>query len=259
MIPAAAHILNGIPKDLRDPLFASYQEIVANYIQHKWEPSELNGGKFCEIVYTIIKGNLDGSYPSKPTKPKNMLEACSKLEQISSNITRVGDRSLRILIPRILIPIYEIRNNRGVGHVGGDVDPNYLDATAVYGMTSWVLAELVRIFHGVTTTEAQEVVNALTEHKHPLIWEIGSSKRVLDPSLAADKQTLLLLSQTAFGVTDKDLSNWVEYSSLSMFRTRVLKPLHKARLIEYDKKTFLVHISPLGIINVNQNIIKKKI
>ena len=47
-----------IPTGLRSPLLESYQEIGTNFTEHRWEPSELNGGKFCEIVYTIIAGTL---------------------------------------------------------------------------------------------------------------------------------------------------------------------------------------------------------
>ena len=121
-------------------------------------------------------------HASSPSKPRDMVAACRALEQTPPNATRVGDRSLRILIPRVLLPLYEIRNNRGVGHVGGDVDPNFLDATAVYGMTSWVLAELIRVFHNVTTKEAQQTVDALVERKHPLVWQVEGIKRVLDLS-----------------------------------------------------------------------------
>ena len=39
-------------------------------------------------------------------------------------LERVGEttlsRSLRIQVPKVLLTIYEIRNNRGVGHVGGE-------------------------------------------------------------------------------------------------------------------------------------------
>ena len=35
-------------------------------------------------------------------------------------------------------------NNRNVGHVGGDVDPNHMDATGVLAQCNWVMGELVR-------------------------------------------------------------------------------------------------------------------
>jgi hypothetical protein len=248
-------VLAGLPTALRDTLIANYREIASNFAAHRWEPSELNGGKFCETCYSILSGALSGSFPAKATKPANMLAACQALEKTPQDPARVGDRSLRILVPRMLVALYEIRNNRGVGHVGGDVDPNLLDATVVYSVASWVLAELVRIFHGVTTEEARETGAALVERKAPLIWEVETAKRVLDPKLSKTDQTLLLLHQSIGWVSDKDLMNWVEYSSLAMFRKRVLGPLHSSRLIEFDTKAGRAHLSPLGIEDVEKRLL----
>ena len=250
-------VFAGLPAPLVIELLDTFREISSNFTEHRWEPSELNGGKFCEVVYSIVNGTLAGSYPAKSKKPQNMLLSCQALEQIPSVSGRVGDRSLRILIPRFLPVIYEIRNNRGVGHVGGDVDPNLLDATAVYQMSSWVLAELVRIFHGVSTSEAQEIVDSLVERKIPLIWKVEDTKRVLDPSITTKDQVLLLLHQSVGWVTEKDLFDWVEYSSLSMLKTRVLLPLHKERKIEFEAKNSRARISPIGISQVEDFLLKR--
>lgn len=251
-------LLAGIPAGLRDPLIASLQEIAANYAEHRWEPAELNGGKLCEVSFTIIDGALKGTFAVKPSKPKNMVDSCRALENLPTSASRVGDRSLRILIPRILAALYEIRNNRNVGHVGGDVDPNYLDATAVLSMSSWVVAELVRVFHNVTTTEAQESVDALIERKLPVIWEVGSVRRVLDPKMAARVQTLLLLYQKPGWISEKDLAAWVEYSSVALFRTRVLRPLHAERLIEHDQASGAARISPTGAREVENRVLQSR-
>ncbi|MGO9774363.1 MAG: hypothetical protein ACLPSW_33390 [Roseiarcus sp.] len=239
-------------------MLQSYREIAANYAEHRWEPSELNGGKFCEVVYAIIDGSISGKFAAKPSKPSNMVAACRAFESKATDPIRVGDRSLRILIPRMLPPLYEIRNNRGVGHVGGDVDPNFLDATAVYGMASWILAELVRVFHGVSTLEAQETVNALIERKNPLIWQVEGVKRVLDPRMVKSDQVLLLLHQSVSWVSENDLVTWVEYSNSSVFRTAVLAPLHDARLIEYDRQQARARISPLGVSEVEKRILSSR-
>ncbi|QOZ26927.1 hypothetical protein XH93_27425 [Bradyrhizobium sp. CCBAU 51753] len=251
-------MLKAVPDGLRVPLITSYREISANYVEHRWEPAELNGGKFCEIVYSIVQGQLSGTFPSAPSKPARMVDACRALEQIPRDLNRTGDQSLRILIPRVLPILYEIRNNRGVGHVGGDVNPNFLDATAVYGMASWVLAELVRIFHGVSTEHAQDAVDALIERKHPIIWELGDVRRVLDPKMEKKDQALLLLHQRPGWVQDSDLFRWVEYSTLTNFRRVVLKPFHAKRLIEYDTKSHRVQISPLGVQKVEREILKSR-
>jgi len=253
-----AKILAGLPAELRDPLLSHYREIGANFIERRWEPSELRGGKFCEVVYCILEGAITGHFPMKPSKPNDMVKACRSLEGFPANPDRVGDRSLRILIPRVLLPLYEIRNNRNVGHVGGDVDPNFLDATAVYGMASWILAELVRIFHGVSTQDAQKAVDALVEYKVPLVWEIDELKRVQDAAMSTRDQTLLLLHANRNWVADKDLASWVEYSTVSMFRTRVLVPLHEQRLVEFDRANSRAHISPQGSKFVSDRILKPR-
>ncbi len=251
-------LLSNISPGLRDPLIDSYQEIAKNYSEHRWEPSELNGGKFCEVVFTIINDQLNGSTSTRPKKPNDMVADCRALEKISPNPGRVGDRSLRILIPRTLQVLYEIRNNRGVGHVGGDVDPNFLDATAVYSLSSWVLAELVRIFHGTSTQAAQEEVDALIERKHPLIWDNGMTRRVLDSGMEKGDQVLVLMHSKPSWVQIRDLFSWVEYSSLSMFRKRILEPFHRSRLLEYDVGNERARISPLGVKDVEERLLRTR-
>jgi hypothetical protein len=254
-----ATLLAGLPVGLRDPLLNSFREIASNYVEHRWESSELNGGKFSEVVYTIVEGALSGTFANTPSKPPNMVNACRALEGAPGSSSRVGDRSLRVLIPRILPALYEIRNNRGVGHVGGDVDPNFLDASAVYSMSSWTLAELVRIFHQTSTREAQEAVDALMERKHLLIWEVDQIRRVLDPDMDKKSQALLLLHQKPAWVSISDLFTWVEYSTVSNFRSQVIEPFHGKRLLEYDKANGRVRISPLGIKKVERDLLKSRV
>jgi hypothetical protein len=247
-------LLTAIPAALRDPLFETYQEIAANFAEHRWEPSELNGGKFCECVYWICHGFITGTFAAKPSKPPNMRNDCRALEEMQGS-GKPGDRSMRILIPRLLSPLYEVRNNRGVGHVGGDVDPNLMDATLVYSMASWILADLIRVFHTVKTTEAQAAVDGLVERKTPLIWSPGTAKRVLDVNLSAADQTLLLLHQALGWASEAELVSSIEYSNPSAYRSKILMRLHKDRMIEFDKAGKRAHISPKGGAHVEQKII----
>jgi len=174
----AAAALSVIPKTLRDELFNEYRSIIQNYSEHRWSPAELSAGRFCEVVYCIVSGYGSGSYPQKAVKPSDFVGACRKLES-NKNLPR----SFRILIPRTLPALYEVRNNRGVGHVGGDVDSNHMDATFVVSASNWVLAELVRVFHNLSIGEAQQLVDAIAERRVPLIWQGMQVKRVLDPKI----------------------------------------------------------------------------
>src|ERR1700722_5140857 len=92
-------ILGDIPEGLRAPLLETFATIVRNYRENRWEPSELNGGKFCEVVYLILRGHIDGVFPPEPGKPRNMLEACKALETHGA----IFSRAITIQIPRMLI------------------------------------------------------------------------------------------------------------------------------------------------------------
>jgi hypothetical protein len=179
----ASAALASIPKDLRDELFAEYRAIIQNYAEHRWSPTELSAGRLCEVVYSILNGYGSGAYPARASKPSDFVGACRRLES-HSNVPR----SFQILIPRTLPALYEVRNNRGVGHVGGDVDPNHMDATFVVSASNWMLAELVRVFHNLSILEAQQLVDAIAERRVPLIWQGDDVKRVLNPKIEVRDQ-----------------------------------------------------------------------
>jgi hypothetical protein len=242
--------LQSIPKGLRDPLIDSFNRIVRNFREGKWEPSELNGGKLCEVIYTILRGRIDGKFPSKPAKPRNMVDACRALEAQNKTF----GRSPCIQIPRILVALYEIRNNRGVGHVGGNVDPNHMDAVLVLEMAKWLMAELIRIFHNVDTAIATQAVDGLIDKTIPLIWMVNGIARVLKPSLNMKEKALAVLYASNDPLPEAALVKSVEHSNSAVFRRDVLQRAHEEKLIEFDKKNKMIHLSPLGIKYVEENI-----
>lgn len=244
-------LLSAIPQTLRDELVESLNQIERNFKEHRWEPSELNGGKLCEIVYSILKGYVDKKYPTAASKPSNMVDACKALEKSPTTFPR----SIRIQIPRMLMALYEIRNNRGVGHVGGDVNPNHMDAICVLQMSKWITAELIRVFHNISTVDATRVVEALSDRELSLIWKINGVSRVLNNSLSLLDKTLVLLYSSPTGVKDTELCASIEPSSLSNYRRDILVKAHKNRLLEYDVKTRLTTISPLGSRYVEEKIL----
>lgn len=232
--------LRSLADGLRKPLLQEFNSIINNYLENRWAPSELSGGRFCEIVYTILEGYGTGSYASSPSKPRNFVSACRRLE----NHTGVP-RSFQILIPRLLPALYEVRNNRGVGHVGGDVNPNFMDSTAIVSMASWVMAELIRVLHGVSTAEAQQLVDNLVERRLPLVWKSGDIRRVLDPKLSLKDQILLLIASTTTKVPVDQLFQWLDYGDRAYFN-RLLRQLHRDRFIEFDGESQEAELLPPG-------------
>jgi hypothetical protein len=239
---APADAFKSLPNGLRDDLLNAYNDIIKNYAERRWEPASLNGGKLCEAGYTIVRGLADGKFPARSAKPRNMVDACKNMEQETAQ-----PRSVRIQIPRMIVALYEIRINRGVGHAGGDVDPNEMDATAVLYMSKWLVAELVRVLHTLSTTEAAEIVEALIKRQVALVWTSGDKKRVLKPGLTWKKNTLLLLLSETGEVADVDLFRWVEHKSLPAYRRDVLRPGHRDRLWEYDSADRTIRLLTPGI------------
>lgn len=235
-----------LPATLRDDLLNAFNEIVKNYRERRWEPSELNGGKLCEAVYTVCKGWLDGgAYPKRAQKPTRFPNKCWDMESVYQHVP--NSRTARILIPRMMMGLYDIRNNRGVGHAGSDVDPNHMDATAVLYTSKWLMAELVRLLHTFTTEEATAIVDGLIEREVTWVWTHGGKKRVLRKGLTWKQQTLVLLLTEAGDVAESDLFRWLEHPGLASFRKDVLKQLHKDRLVDYDLEERTVRLLPPGV------------
>ena len=249
--PPLASVFATLPGTLRDELLGAFNEIVKNFRERRWETAELNGGKLSEVVYSILKGYADGKYPPRAKKPRNMVDACRKLETEAA----AAPRSIRIQIPRMLIALYEIRSNRNVGHVGGDVDPNHMDAVCVLQMAKWIVAELVRVLHNLDTDTATAVVDDLVERETPLIWEVDGKRRVLATKLSMLDKTLLLVHASTGAVDERDLASWIEHSNPSVYRRDVLRPAHCERLVEYDADARTVRISPLGVAYVEERLL----
>lgn len=234
---------DSLPETLTQDLLDAYAEVVTNYAERRWEPSELNGGKLCEAAFTVVEGFLNGGkYAPRATKPRNFQQACDKLAQSFPGALR----SPRIQIPRMLVALYEIRNNRGVGHAGGEVSPNEMDATAVLYMSKWIMAELVRLLHNLSTTDASDLVEMLVEREIAVVWRWGGKRRVLQTGLTWRQQVLLLLA----GVTETsedELVAWLEHKTPRTLRRDVLRPMHKDRLIDFDETTSRLRLLPPGI------------
>src|ERR1041385_8521434 len=115
----------GHPSDVVDALLTAYKEIESNYALRKWKASELDSGHFVEASRRLIENSLFGNYtPIGQSLPNFNDTVITRYENAA------GDESYRILIPRVLKAIYNIRNKRGVGHVG-PVSPNEMDSTLI--------------------------------------------------------------------------------------------------------------------------------
>lgn len=252
--PTLEAALVNVPSRLRTSLIKSYRDLKAAYSAGQHDACGLRVGRFCEVMLRILQDMLTGQHVALGTRIRNLEDECRKLEQTPQT---AGPEGLRVIAPRALAFLYTLRNKRGIGHVGGDVDANQIDAATMVRATDWCLCELIRVVHNLPLEEAQAILDAITERQLPDVWSVVGKRRVLRPGLDFKSQTLLLLySDPEPSVPAEDLFEWTEHSSLSNYRRDVLRPLHAQRLIEYDKDSEMVVLSPTGIAKVEDSILK---
>jgi hypothetical protein len=240
----ATDLKSKLPSDLVDALLASYDELKQSFFLGKHEPSELNGGKFCEACLRMLQHETNGGvYTPLGVSIPDVIGKLRDLERLPATGT---NESYRIHIPRALIVMYNIRNKRGVGHLGGDVNPNVADSSLLVACADWVMAELFRIHYQCSLDEAQTIVNSLTQRRLALVHELEQTKRVLLPALSHRDQTLLLLATLhPEKVSEDNLLAWIEPANKSRYKG-VLRKLHTERLIEYSNSGWCV-ILPTGM------------
>ena len=247
--------LAGVAPSFRGRLIKSYDGLKTAFLNGDSDACGLRAGRFCEVVLRWSQNELTGTYTPFGTKIANFKDDCDKLERTPRTS---GHESVRILIPRALSFLYTLRNKRGIGHEGGDVDANGVDAATAVRVADWCVCELIRLKYTVSLEEAQAICDAILERQLPQVWSVFGKHRVLDSRLSFAQQTLLLLYASAGpAVPMEDLVAWTEHSNPSVYRRDVLNKLHKSRLLEYDRETEMVTISPTGVARVETEILRQ--
>lgn len=246
--------LAGVPAQFRERIIRTYVELKQRHKEGNHEAAGLSADKFAEATLRFLQKRLTGTHIPFGQHIQNFADECRKLVQLPKSS---GSESERTTMPRALVFLYTLRNKRGIGHLGGDVDPNLIDSMTIARTADWIVCELIRIHHSLSLEEAQSIVDSLSTRDIPVIWEVAGKKRILKNDLEFKQQVLLLCyQQSENGVLVEDLLRWTEYSHPGMFRKAVLLRLHKKRFVEYDKETDIVYISPLGIKEVEEVILK---
>lgn len=194
-------------KDLIESLFESFQLVYENYYLGKHRSCSLEGGRFSETALRMLQEATTGTYIplGKPMPRFN-----NEVLQLEKADKCKFSESLRIQIPRTLQVIYDIRNKRDVGHVGGDVDANFSDATLSLISCSWVVTEFLRIYYTSDINTAQDLVNSLVKVRIPLVQDFNGFLKLLKPDLKLPNKILALLYyRGSEGAAADELNQWL--------------------------------------------------
>lgn len=245
--------LSTLPSQFKSRLIKNYKELKSSFLESKYELCGLKAGKLCEVILRYLQFILTGNFIAYGSKIPNFKNECDALTQTPKT---AGSESFRILIPRAIDFLYTLRNKRDIGHIGGDIDANEIDAMASLKIADWCISEIIRNIHSLSIEEAQGIVDSIAERNIPFIWDVMGKKRVLDNKMSFKNQVLLLIySHQDKGVPVEDLFDWTEYSRMNDFKSKVIEPMHKERIVEYDKESSFVFISPKGIKIIEEEVI----
>ena len=232
----AAHFCS----QLVDELLQAFDEAKRNYYEGGHRLSAVEGGRFCEATYRILEEATTGSF----TPIGSVLDTERLQRRLGGLPAAAFSKSIRVHIPRALRVVYDIRNNRDTAHLADGIDPNIQDANLVIGVISWVMAEFVRLYHGVTAKEAQRIVDELSVRRAPVIQEFGTVPRILKTDLRTGDYVLLLLYHVdSKGANLTDLSSWVRPSMKTNLR-RTLRGLDEKAFVHQSGEH--VQITQLG-------------
>ncbi len=239
-----------LPRDIVEGLFGEYIAIKQHLAFRRFQPSELNGGRFAEYVIRLLQFALGetptpvGAYFGSGVPEK----VCNKVKTDTSL-----PESMRFIITRLTETLLIVRNKRDVGHPGGDVNPNLADSLLVAHMADWVLTETLRIYYAGDINTAQEIADSLNEIQIPIVAEVDNFVRVLDTSLKfSDKTLVIMYHKYPSKIKDTILFKWAGYSSISAYKKNVLQPLHSGAYIHYFDGC--CSLLPKGVAHVENHI-----
>lgn len=243
---------NNFDSVLAKNLIDFYKKLKETQFLGKFEECQINCGKFVEIMIRILEFLNGGQY----TALNKLVKLDNKLvNQLESN-TKLYD-SMRFHIPKILKTIYDIRNKRGVAHVG-EINPNIMDSTYVVTACDWILAECVRIYYADDLKTVKNIIKSIIETKIPIIEEFGEDLLVLEPnptSLSVSSKILLILyHKHPDRMSIQNIKKWIKTRSKSHIMTALKQLEEKTNIFRRGNE---IYITKRGIMYIENKILAK--
>jgi hypothetical protein len=226
----------GIPVELVDGVVDAFIEAKRRFYLDDLRPSAIEGARFSEAVFRIMEWATTQTYTPLGKDLPKVPTLIGRLEQAVT-----APDSVRFHIPRTLRLIYDIRNKRDVAHLADGINPNYQDATLIVRNMDWVMAELVRLYHNVSPTEAHGIITDLVSKDVPSI-QMFDVPRILKQLKASDHVLVLLYWRGREGATYAELHSWARAPMRSNLRRTITTLDNKDLIHLQDDRYVLTHL-----------------
>lgn len=173
---------------LATQLVDEFVSMEKRFIQRDWEPAELDGGQFAEILgrvlYHMDSGNLD--------RGRAFGEVCKYVD---------NDQAPHAIVPRaevkhiakVLQTIYKFRSQRGAVHISPTYSPNHMDSKFLIEAVRWCMNETLRIFWQGDREAVAKAIRELLQFDVPCVGSFEQVLLVQRTDLAPEEEILVLL------------------------------------------------------------------
>lgn len=238
--------------DLTMALVEEFISLERRFIQCDWEPAQLDGGQFCEILARIIYHQDSGNL--SPSKDFNDCMRYAEDEK-GQNAHALNPRSDALHLCKVLRTTYKFRSQRGGVHISPKYKPNHMDSKVIIDMVRWCFADTLRIFWvGTDREQVARAIRELLTFDVPCIGKFEEVIMVQRTDLSAEEEVLVLLHYAGEqGFTRTEVGKYAMVSAASV--TTALQKLTRAdvrQVVELTSKKY--RLTDLGAKRIREKL-----
>lgn len=233
---------------LATQLVDEFVKLERRFILRDWEPAELDGAHFCEILarclYHLDSGNLDLGRD---------FGDCSKYIH-NDNVKHAIDRDAVKMLFMAITVVHKFRSKRGVGHVSPEYSANHMDARYMMEAVRWAMNETLRLHWNGDRDAVSRVIRELLRFDVPCIGRFEDVLLVQRTDLRAEDEVVLLLHYAGEqGFTRKELGQHSKCSPAAVTRAvQSLTASNRREVVDVGDGRYV--ITDLGQKRIRENL-----
>jgi hypothetical protein len=214
-----------LDRQLTTELIDEFVSLERRYIQRDWEPTQLDGGQFCEIL-----GRITYHQDSGILNLGKSFEDCERYVMNDQVSHLIQPRHDGIHLIKVLRTTYKFRSQRGAIHISPTYKPNHMDSKLIVDCVGWSFAEALRMFWNGDREKVAVAVRELMQFDVPVIARFEDSLLMVQRTdLKVEEETLLLLHYAGeSGFSRRELGRYVLADPAAV--TRALQSLSSRKL-----------------------------
>jgi len=175
---------------LATQLLDEFVSMERRFIQRDWEPTELDGGQFSEILARILFHQDSGRVDLN----KKFNDCLLYVEdEESRNAHALQPRQQGLHLAKVLRTIYKFRSQRGAIHISPTYKPTHMDSKFLIESVRWCLNETMRLFWSGHKEDAAKAIREILQFDVPCIGTFEGALLVQRTDLTAEEEVLVLL------------------------------------------------------------------